>query len=175
MKKKILIVSIIAVAILVGVSLTSVVGYQSVESNFKESPLFNVRSERAIEKEGSDVICDYVGKGEETYILVPNRIDGISSFQKLINLITKISDRVDNPNINNILQAFQNDLIDDELIPDLNDLINQHDKDSDILNILFNPEASTNPPTGCCLTTEPPILCKILAIIFIILVALGIA
>jgi len=61
MNKKILIGSIIAVAILVGVSLTSVVGYQSVESNFKESPLFNVRSNRAIEKDGSIVTYNYIG------------------------------------------------------------------------------------------------------------------
>ena len=52
MKKKIIIGSIIAVAILVGVSLTSVVGYKRVESDFRESPLFNVRSERAIETSG---------------------------------------------------------------------------------------------------------------------------
>jgi hypothetical protein len=42
MNKKILIDSIIAVEILVLVSFTSVVGYISVESDVKISPLFNI-------------------------------------------------------------------------------------------------------------------------------------
>jgi hypothetical protein len=100
MKKKILIGSIIAVAIIVGVSLTSVVGYQSVESNFKESPLFNVRSGRAIEKESNDVTCDYVGKGKLTNFYVQevdvktknilyNAFNGVSdtTFTRFANLI----------------------------------------------------------------------------------------
>ena len=50
--KKILLGSIIAVAVLIGVSFTSVVGYSSVKSNSAiNSPLFNVRTNRAIDKE----------------------------------------------------------------------------------------------------------------------------
>lgn len=44
------------------------------------------------------------------------------------------------------------------------------------LNVSNSPLPSTNPPTeaGCCMTANPPILCKLLALIFIILGALGI-
>ena len=53
MDKKILIGSIIAVAILVLVSFTGVVGYQTTKSSTIDvaSPLFTVRSSRAIDKE----------------------------------------------------------------------------------------------------------------------------
>ena len=53
MNKKILIGSIIAVVILVLVSFTGVVGYQTTKSSTisKASPLFSVRSKRAIYEE----------------------------------------------------------------------------------------------------------------------------
>ena len=90
MNKKILIGSIIAVAILVGVSLTSVVGYQSVESNLKESPLFNVRSGRAIEKDGNDLTFDYVGKGEQSNIVIPIRDASNMQIQKWLKILSKM-------------------------------------------------------------------------------------
>jgi len=87
MNKKILIGSIIAVAILILVSFTSVVGYRRVESNVKDSPLFNIRSSRAVDKEGKDFTTDYVGKGEEINIPVPKRNHvGILLYQKEITL-----------------------------------------------------------------------------------------
>lgn len=90
MKKKIIIRSIIATAILVGVSLTSVVGYQSAESNFNDSPLFNVRTLRAIKKDSNDATCNYIGKGEliNLYFREVNlRIENI-----LFNAINSMSD-----------------------------------------------------------------------------------
>ena len=66
MNKKILIGSIIAVVILILVSFTGVVGYQTTKSSTiaTASPLFAVRSSRAIDEESKDLSCDYVGKGE---------------------------------------------------------------------------------------------------------------
>ena len=64
MNKKILLGSIIAAVILVLVSFTSVVGYSSVKSTSgKASPLFSIRTSRAIDEETKDFTCDYVGKG----------------------------------------------------------------------------------------------------------------
>jgi hypothetical protein len=73
MNNKILIGSIIVVAILVLMSFTSVVGYNSVESDVKISPLFNIRSRRAVDKECKDFTCDYFGKGEEIKISLGKR------------------------------------------------------------------------------------------------------
>jgi len=50
MNKKILLGSILSVAILILVSFTSVLGYNSVDSDVKASPLFNIRSSRAIDE-----------------------------------------------------------------------------------------------------------------------------
>ena len=59
MKKKILIGSIIAVIILVLVSFTGVVGYQTIESSAiaRASPLFTVRTNSAIGEESKDCNC----------------------------------------------------------------------------------------------------------------------
>jgi len=72
MNKKILIGSIIAVVILVLVSFTGVVGYQTTKSSTiaKASPLFTVRSSRAIDEESEDLSCDYIGKGKPTLITI---------------------------------------------------------------------------------------------------------
>ena len=56
------------IIILIMVSFTSVVGYRSVESEVKASPLFHIRTSRAIDVETEDLTCDYVGKGEESIL-----------------------------------------------------------------------------------------------------------
>ena len=58
--------SICAVAILLGVSFTSVVGYASVKSNYvRASPLFSTRTRQAIEDENRDITTyNYIGKGK---------------------------------------------------------------------------------------------------------------
>jgi len=73
MNKKILIGSIIAVTVLIGVSFTSVVGHRSVASDVKASPLFNIRSSRAIDEESEELSCAYVGKGNNINLLLPIR------------------------------------------------------------------------------------------------------
>jgi hypothetical protein len=93
MNKKILIGSIIALCILVGVSFTSVVGYRSVASDVKASPLFNIRSSRAIDEESEDLSCDYLGSGNSINLLIPERDDKIELIQKAIESIRKMDDK----------------------------------------------------------------------------------
>ncbi len=177
MNNKIFIGSIIAVTILIGVSYTSVGGYRSVTFDTKASPLFNIRTSRVVDEESEDFNCDYIGKGIENNIFIPKRTDGISPFLKFIYSLIKISENVHNPKINNILQQYNhNGLIEVEQISELENKINNLNKELDILDKISNPLASTNPPTGvaCCLTASPPILCKIFGLIIAILVWLGI-
>ena len=95
MNKKILIGSIIAVAILVLVSFTGVVGYQTTKSSTiaRASPLFTVRSSRAIDEESKGLNCDYVGKGEEHNIFLSPRISKVELLDKLANIISKMDDK----------------------------------------------------------------------------------
>ena len=94
MNKKILIGSIIAVVILVLVSFTGVVGYQTTKTSTvaKASPLFSVRSRRAIDEESKNLTCDYVGKGEESILSIPKRDNRIEMIQKAIDVISKMDD-----------------------------------------------------------------------------------
>ncbi len=81
MNKKILIGSIIAVVILIGISFTSVVGNQSTSRTIAEiSPLFTVRSSRALDVDSKDLSYNYVGKGGEIQISILPRTNRISLF-----------------------------------------------------------------------------------------------
>ncbi len=107
MNDKILIGSIIAVAVLIGISFTSVVGYNSVDSNVKASPLFTVRSSRVIDKESEDLTCDYIGKGKEITILLPERKDKIDLIRKTFERIRAIDDTTFNKFMNLVFNQIQ--------------------------------------------------------------------
>lgn len=92
MKKKILIGSAFAVTILVGVLLTSAVGYQSIESNLKESPLFKMRIRGEIERNKYSITYEYLGKNSQTSIIIPSRNPDFTSNQRVIGYFRKIDD-----------------------------------------------------------------------------------
>jgi hypothetical protein len=96
MNNKILMGSIIAVSLLIGVSFTSVVGVNSVESDVKISPLFNIRSRRAINQDGKGFTTDYVGKGEEIIIPLSDRNNIEVFIVKIIDRISKMDDKTIN-------------------------------------------------------------------------------
>lgn len=93
MNKHIILVYIIVVALLISVVFTSVVGYRSEEPNMNASPLFSIRTQRAIEEESKDVICDYFGNGKLPMIPIPTRKNKTISIQNIINRIKSFDDR----------------------------------------------------------------------------------
>jgi len=90
MKKKILIGSIMAIAILIGISFTSAVGYKSVESNVNNSPLFNIRINRAKGEETKDISFNYITK--EITLPFPKRNNKTILFQNIIYNISNMDD-----------------------------------------------------------------------------------
>jgi hypothetical protein len=93
MNKKLLIGgSSITVVVLVLASFNPVVGYASVESSAKDSPLFSVRTKRAIDQESEGLKCDYVGKDQGIDILFPTRDSNAVLFQRLIDKISRMND-----------------------------------------------------------------------------------
>ncbi|UCF13417.1 MAG: hypothetical protein JSW06_03950 [Thermoplasmatales archaeon] len=104
MNKKILLCSIVSVVILILVSFTSVIGYRSIESDVKVSPLFNIRSSKAIGKESKDLTSDYVGKGKENILSIPKRDSETSRIQKIIDMICKMDDKTFNKFINSAIK-----------------------------------------------------------------------
>jgi len=111
MNKKILLGSIIAVVILVLVSFTGVVGYQTTKSSTiaKTSPLFSVRSSRAIDEERKEFTCDYVGKGEENFLSIPKWNDTTIEMQKAIEIISKMEGKLFNKFIVLVIKQMQKD------------------------------------------------------------------
>jgi hypothetical protein len=92
-KKAIIGGSIGAVVLLVLCSLVNVVGYESVKSTeANESPLFSVRTKRAINQESkSSLTSDYLGKDFNT-LLFPLRDNRTALIQKFINKIRTMDD-----------------------------------------------------------------------------------
>jgi hypothetical protein len=111
MNKKILIGSIIAVAILVLVSFTGVVGYQTTKSSTiaKASPLFNIRTQRAINRESRDFTCDYVGKSKEIIIPLSQPDKRIKIIFKFIESISKMDENTFNKFIDYGIDYITND------------------------------------------------------------------
>ena len=122
MNKKILMGSIIAVAILILVSFTGVVGYQTTKSSTiaKASPLFTVRSSRAIDEESEDFTCDYVGKELPTLFTFPKRDNREEFVQKVIDIISKMDDETYDRYIILIINRIcQDNIIKNKKIPEL--------------------------------------------------------
>jgi len=120
MNNKILIGSIIAITVLIGTSFTSVVGYKSITSDVIASPLFNIRSSRAIDEKNNIVTSEYVGKDRILNISIPKRNftmaiigDAISKIKHMYKgEIDKLRDNIMNHNlykdidINNLEQSI---------------------------------------------------------------------
>jgi hypothetical protein len=155
MNKKILIGSIIAICIFVGVSFTSVVGYRSVDSDVKVSPLFNIRSSRAIDEKSTGLSCEYVGMGEYINLLIPTRDDENNLFQNYIEKIQLMSDETFNRFVDLLIHRHQQnkdfkDVSDAEVITALYYLRENKEinviKDNDFSTILATQSCT---PTSC--------------------------
>jgi hypothetical protein len=92
MKKKLLIGSIIALCILIGVSFTSVVGYNSIEFGVNASPLFNIRNYRAIGTDERSLTSNYLGSGEEIDICLPPIDSKGELIEKILHNIQTLDD-----------------------------------------------------------------------------------
>jgi len=186
MNKKIFIGSIIAVTVLIGVSFTSVVGYRSVTSDVKASPLFNIRCSRAIDEESEDLSCEYVGKGDIINIPLPTKNNRLELMDTFTSIIRTINDKSYDRFVDLILKyLFTRDGFqkydEDKIILSLNRLRNNPQKIKlHILDgeesILHTTECTFTWP-GCPWPTanngEPDILCFfILFIIYYIFVVI---
>ena len=108
MNKKILIGSIIAVAILVGVSFTSVVGYQSSSRIISEmSPLFNVRTNMAIGEKSKVLTSNYVGKGNNLTITKKDANELLTRI--IIDNIRMMDDKTFDKAIEFLIDSMQKD------------------------------------------------------------------
>ena len=97
MNKKILLGSSLgAVVILILVSFTGVVGYQTTKSSTiaKASPLFNTRINRAIDNEIEDMNCNYVGKNRRSLIVLASPDRRITLIREFVDKISMMNDKI---------------------------------------------------------------------------------
>ncbi len=116
MKKYTYISSIIVVTVLIGILFTSVVGHRSIESDVKASPLFNIRSSRAIDEERKDFRREYIGKGIPTLITIPTRDSIIVLIRKILDGISKMDEETSNRFVNFLINRHGK-MIKEENIP----------------------------------------------------------
>lgn len=101
MKTKLVVGSIIAVVILILLSFTSVVGFQSVKSDSKiASPLFRIRNQKG------EITSNYIRKGDTVGIYFPAEKSKIASVQGVIVKIRNMNDDENNKFIDYIHNNF---------------------------------------------------------------------
>jgi len=155
MNKKILLGSIITVVILVLVSFTGVLGYQTIKSSTvaRASPLFSIRISRAIDEESKDLTCDYVGKDAEVTIPLPKRDDRTESLQKFIDIIGKMDDKTFNIFVRLVInRIISENYAKEEKIPELKHALYQLKDNSVVLKFEYEDNENSvtmSPLTGC--------------------------
>jgi hypothetical protein len=105
-KKPLIGVSILAVVLLVMGSLSNVVGYQSVKSTVNDSPLFNVRTQRASNQQIGIFKSDYLGKGRETNLDISRKDIKEEYIDKIINFFIRMDAESFNKFVNRFIFLF---------------------------------------------------------------------
>ena len=85
--------SIIAIVLLILGSLTNVVGYQSVKSTINDSPLFNVRTQRATNQQQNSITSQFLGMSNGNLLRFPSRDNRTEQLKKTIDIISKMGDK----------------------------------------------------------------------------------
>ena len=159
MKKNILICgSIVAVIVLVLVSFTSVVGYQTTKSSSRISPLFSIRMKRATDKESKVLSYDFVGKGVETNLYFPKRDSDVEFFDEIINIIKEMDGRTFDKFVKKVIaHVHQNNEINDIGISDkeIEDMLYQLRDNSEIIKNNFM-VIKDKEPTGPTIVINSP-------------------
>lgn len=175
MKMKILLGSIFAVAILILLSFTSVVGYRTNSSDLvDESPLFSIRTNRAIELDNSLYSGDYIGKGENNAISFPKRDNKKALIQDIITRISQMDDKSFNKLITNVITRLNqvdefNDIDASRLILALHLLRTNPDKLQDYIIAEKNNNFETDTYYDCTFAGDWYLGCYIQRFICVIL------
>ena len=152
MNKKLLLGSILAVVLLVLVSFTGVVGYQSTSTTIaKASPLFIIRAQRAIDEESKNSLTtNYIGKQNKVVIpfLIPTRATMIKT---IIERIKEIDDSAFNQLLLYVIYASDTDFTESgKLPPEIVEVIQIIREETDNIVAQDNPE----PLTSACQTLD---------------------
>jgi hypothetical protein len=88
------VVCICAVVLLILGSLSNVVGYQSVKSTtVNDSPLFQIRTQRATNQQQNSITSQYLGLGKENLLQFPFRDNETEQLRKANDIISKMDEK----------------------------------------------------------------------------------
>ncbi|UCD12924.1 MAG: hypothetical protein JSW60_04985 [Thermoplasmatales archaeon] len=176
MKKKILVISILAAVLIILASITPAVGTTIVKSDIEKdvvaSPLFAVRTQQSIDEESTKMIyTNYLGKGKQINLFLPKKsmeqiwVDrAVKIFETKPALLDKLLEKMDKiPYIARILNKYD---ISKQHIKNYMEIIkNNPDILIEDVEIIQVPVDNTPQPLG--LSTSNPIGCFIVAIALI--------
>ena len=135
-KQTIVGIGIIAGILIILASLTSVVGVQSTDPEFVDSPLFRIRTSNAIETGDQKIECNYIGYGKEIRLPFPEKNERMLLFTAIVNYILHLKDQTFNNLLMNSIKEFQQQ----KTIPE-NEI---HEIKKEFYRIRENPEFFTN-------------------------------
>jgi hypothetical protein len=92
-KKPLVGISILVVVLFILGSLSNVVGYQSAKSTVNNSPLFQTRTQRAINQQKNTLSSQYIGMEKQNLINFPMRDNGTEQLRKAIDIINKMDEK----------------------------------------------------------------------------------
>jgi len=159
MNKKILATgSIIACIILLVATLSPVVGYNTVRSSVRDSPLFSVRTSRATDKQSDRLTCDYVGKNIRNTIFFPRRNDELSPVHSFTKSITEMNENEFRFFLSQVIsRGLRRNLIKPEQTFEIRHELHKLRENPAFLDIYDYRYASIYPPTHeCCFTVSGP-------------------
>jgi hypothetical protein len=94
MKKNIrYLVGILSCIIIILAGLSPVIGYKNVVSSVKDSPLFHLRTQRAIDKEQNIQRCTYLGKGKEVIFPVFRQHNKVLLHKEMMEALFNMNDK----------------------------------------------------------------------------------
>jgi hypothetical protein len=97
--------SILAVIVLILAGLSPVVSFNTAKSSAVSSPLFRVRTNRAVEQEDNGLNCAYIGQGDT--FLFPKRDSNIKQMQLVVERIQGMDDETFNRFLESIVQRYR--------------------------------------------------------------------
>lgn len=80
------------VVLLILGTLSNVVGYEPVKSTINNTPLFQTRTQRAINQQQNIITTQYLGIGEKNLLQFPIRDNRTEQLKKVIDIISKMDD-----------------------------------------------------------------------------------
>jgi hypothetical protein len=147
------------------------------------SPLFSVRTKRAINEEQNYETCSYLGKGKEITLSIPKRDNRRALFQDMIAKIGQMDDQVFNRLVSNVITRLNqddefNDIDNQRIIFLLRLLRNNPDKienmiigKNDYFKALYTSECTLNGKwfPGCLVVEIIRLILGLVIIIYVVL------